>query len=414
MSDFKALVTRLFLAALFLSTLHPTLHGVESFPELKRRFTARYSGGDYREKIAAIREFLDRGGLPALQHLVNDVIPREEDQYVFEKTMDALKGLQDKRCLRWLVGQANAHPLWQMRSILAGLLGDLKVEGIHEALIQAIADKHWSVRARALESMGKQRHRTFIEPLIERLKEEKGRLRGDVVDTLESLTGADLGRSYEAWSTWWRSVKKDFRMPLHPRVRKREKRADVGTVTRQGLFETVISHRVIFVVDISGSMDNGTKAGTRLAVTKRELWKVLKDQLHPKSRFNIIVYADKAVAWRPKLVKASGSNKISARRFIQKLKAYGNTSTYEALEKAFGDRLVDTIYLLSDGVPTVGKVINTEIIKSEIRRLNRARHITIHTTAFLAGEDPSQDKREAKAFMKELAAENGGVYKLIE
>jgi precorrin-6B methylase 2 len=42
---------------------------------------------------------------------------------------------------------------------------------------------------------------------------------------------------------------------------------------------------------------------------------------------------------------------------------------------------VDTIYLLSDGVPSVGKFTSEDDIIREIRRLNRGRKIVIHTIA---------------------------------
>ena len=77
---------------------------------------------------------------------------------------------------------------------------------------------------------------------------------------------------------------------------------------------------------------------------------------------------------------------------------------------------LDTIYLLSDGFPTVGKISSEEMLKTEVRRWNRAKGIAVHTIAFVAGSLPGEkeDKERAKQFMRELAAENGGDCKVVE
>jgi len=62
---------------------------------------------------------------------------------------------------------------------------------------------------------------------------------------------------------------------------------------------------------------------------------------------------------------------------------------------------VDTIFFLSDGSPTVGKVIDQDEIRAEVKKANSVRKIVIHTIAI-------GDFR--KNFMKSLAKENGGVY----
>ena len=98
-----------------------------------------------------------------------------------------------------------------------------------------------------------------------------------------------------------------------------------------------------------------------------------------------------------------------------KLDPNGMTATYDALEFVFrNDKKTDTIYLLSDGTPTTGKYTGQHKILSEIRKMNRFRNLLIHTIAFLAGAAPGEDKKAAAQFMKDLAAENGGKFTLIE
>ena len=42
-----------------------------------------------------------------------------------------------------------------------------------------------------------------IEPLIERLEKESGRVRTALVDALESISGEEFGASPAAWKGWW-------------------------------------------------------------------------------------------------------------------------------------------------------------------------------------------------------------------
>jgi peptide subunit release factor 1 (eRF1) len=60
---------------------------------------------------------------------------------------------------------------------------------------------------------------------------------------------------------------------------------------------------------------------------------------------------------------------------------------------------VDTIFLVTDGVPTTGKIVEVSKLVDAITDLNRTRGVIIHVVVF--------DTQEAKKFM-ELATRNGG------
>ena len=62
---------------------------------------------------------------------------------------------------------------------------------------------------------------------------------------------------------------------------------------------------------------------------------------------------------------------------------------------------VDTIYFLSDGQPTVGKIVDQTEIRGLVRKVNSVRKVILHCIAI--GDFQ-------KNFMKSLAQENGGVY----
>jgi hypothetical protein len=51
---------------------------------------------------------------------------------------------------------------------------------------------------------------------------------------------------------------------------------------------------------------------------------------------------------------------------------------FDALELAFSDEQVDIIFLLSDGMPSGGKIDDPDLILNEVRRWNMTRRIPIH------------------------------------
>jgi hypothetical protein len=72
-----------------------------------------------------------------------------------------------------------------------------------------------------------------------------------------------------------------------------------------------------------------------------------------------------------------------------------------AVDKATFKSPLDTVYFLSDGRPSVGKLIEANEIRKEVRRYNEIFRLVLHTIAI--GDFQ-------KEFLKQLAEENGGVY----
>ena len=80
------------------------------------------------------------------------------------------------------------------------------------------------------------------------------------------------------------------------------------------------------------------------------------------------------------------------------------TNVFDTLEAALKDRRIDTIYLLTDGVPTRGRITEPGAILEEIGIQNRLRGVTIHCIAF--GEESK--------FLEDLAKQNGGQYRFVD
>ena len=62
----------------------------------------------------------------------------------------------------------------------------------------------------------------------------------------------------------------------------------------------------------------------------------------------------------------------------------------------------DTIFLMTDGSPNMGKFADPELILHEVKELNRTRKITIHTIGVGEGHNAP--------FLRSLAAQNNGQY----
>ena len=209
--------------------------------------------------------------------------------------------------------------------------------------------------------------------------------------------------------------------------------------------DTGNSKRMVFLIDISGSMEGkaetdvngniiasttnyvGTKVANKVGglagkvianQTSNQLTKLgkAKKELIPTIRglsddcyFTIFIFENRVTRWRKSLLQATTANKNLAIAYINKLHSGGGTNIYSSLEKAFelsvkNDETskLETIYLLSDGSPTAGKVTNPTGILSAVQSWNTNKAVTIHTIGL--GEDCD------KEFMKKLADENNGQF----
>ncbi|MHC4452956.1 MAG: vWA domain-containing protein, partial [Planctomycetota bacterium] len=161
-------------------------------------------------------------------------------------------------------------------------------------------------------------------------------------------------------------------------------------------------------------------------IAEKELTEILAT-LDRHVFFNIITFAGKVKTWRDGLVP--GTQRTSAIKHVARLKpiepsrgggqrgARGGgggdeqkTNTYSALMAAFGladekvpnwraRTKVDTIFLVTDGIPTIGKITDVPKLVAFFTELNRTRGIIVHVITF--------DKDAAKK-LRPLAEKNGG------
>ncbi|TAJ19106.1 MAG: VWA domain-containing protein [Planctomycetota bacterium] len=283
------------------------------------------------------------------------------------------------------------------------------------ALLAKLLDHpRWSTRLAAMRGLELLHREECVELLIERLSKEHGRLTMDFAGALQRLTGRSFGAYADLWRNWWDKRPADWRLPGSgaapstslPRTEVRE----VGGTRVANFFGArVTSERVAFVIDISGSMEELAADGdTRLDHARKKLVAAIQN-LSPETQYNVIVFSTSATAWR-RGVLVTGKNAKEkqptagqAAEWLEKLRAGGGTNLYGALELAFADSEVDTIYLLTDGEPTQGAIIDPVAIRQRIQLWNRHRGVVIHAIAF-GGSFP---------VLEWLAGDSGGTYRYI-
>ena len=284
-----------------------------------------------------------------------------------------------------------------------------KVLSRPEVLLR-LEDRDWVVVAEAVRALRDHQVAEAVSALIRKMPEVKGRLREDIRDVLKALTGQPLPLDPSAWSIWWQEVR-DVWDPAAVISPEDEEKKSLPTAVKDGLYGEIVSERVMFLLDVSGSMLASTEIGaSRIEIARKQLQRVIEGGLDPKSRFSVVAFSEGLIRFSPGLVKAKASILKRALSFVEKLKAGGETNTYGALEQAFSDREVDTIYILSDGSPTVGKETSAPLILHAIQNWNRYRGTRIHCIGLFAGDAPNQDEVRAREFLRDLARKNHGRY----
>ncbi|MCD4656922.1 MAG: hypothetical protein K8S87_05200 [Planctomycetes bacterium] len=257
----------------------------------------------------------------------------------------------------------------------------------------------------------------IAEIFIERLENDKSRIRGDVIKALEIISELKLGDDVGVWKSWLNKIKKGE--SIEPKEGDGDKTG--VTVTYHGI-ETY-SKRLVYIIDTSSSMEEdidpeltrtakkqgeetkGEKEGdgkdakrrrkidwskikTKFDLARAELLRSMWALPEPKKNkkkskykddgnvgFSIIAYNSTIDIWEEKLVEASEKNKVRAEKWIKRLKTGKKTNIYGALATGFNlaegklqknkkpaetgskDKTIqlDTIFFLTDGYATTGR-----------------------------------------------------------
>lgn len=408
---------------------------------------------------ALIIEVLGRAGIQHCLPMLTQIgtLKRGLDNHVKIALCGAIRRLQDAQTNNQLLVRFLADSDATVRIAAADTVGKLKIRAIGDHLVPLLKDRFWQAQAAAIEAVGLVRVEKAIDGLIA-LMRKSGRFKTDTAEALFLITTKDFGVYPDRWQQSINQLRGfGWRMPTDAQVAKakatRKKndayygRKSEGRKTFGGIVTT--STRVLFVVDISGSMedhivekkkfDAGYDDYQKLTIVKTELINTI-ESLDKFTLFNVVAFATDLKLWKKGLVKANVVSKSSAISFVKRLRplggseaaeaataglqsnlSSGRTNTFKALMYPFNidpDKQVtqaftggesrkllknklDTVFFLSDGRPSVGKYIDTEEILKEVRKVNKIYRMTIHCIAI---------GQFQKTFLRTLAMENGGEF----
>jgi HEAT repeat protein len=406
-----------------------SLFGLDFFIE---RALARLQGGDQVrylvEHLDDSREAIVRLCVGALARLKSDdlvllALPKvpwitdlaiSAEPEVRMRAVRLLGRLPDQRALKPLFMASTAKESGVRLAAATALKSKVDRPGVSLILSKLLVDPLPRIREAAARSFAAWPDLEPVSLLVSRIEKEPLRIRHAIGDALDRITGQDFGIDSVLWRNWLksRSAASSTSRPTRRDQRPRYAPRYYGI--------PILSDRIVFILDISGSMDfaSGKKGTpTRLDTARNELIAVL-EQLRSSTRFNIVTFSWNAnIFSRKGLVPASKARIKDAIRFVRQQHATGGTNTHEALRLAFERfKTMDTIYLLSDGSPTAGMIVAPELILYDMHLRNRLRGVMIHTIALHTGSAPSRalalqdDREDARRFMKMLAFETGGLF----
>jgi len=360
-------------------------------PRLVKPLLKMLEDKDESVRVAAA-DFAVKEGVEEAAEVLEELYEECEEPLRRAELLAGLARFQgDKMVWRARLEELIADPDADVRNAAMAQLANLGQEAL-PILGAALDHEDWTTRLTALRGLEELGSGRSVGRIIEAFQVQTGRMKVEFGDALFRMTGQFFGSRATPWKAWWeREGGDDFQVlterELKVRIEERET-MKLKELTASEFFGIQIkSERVVFIVDISGSMAEPTKSRyvdakgqPRIELAKGELTRAL-DQLVQSSRFNIITFASDVAPWADDIVSWSPDGLAEAQTFVGRLGASGGTNLYGALRFAFQDPQIDTIFLLSDGEPSAGPITDPGAIRGEVARWNANRRVRINTIA---------------------------------
>lgn len=423
--------------------------GEDAMLRLRSQFQTAMQKRDYPAAAEVVTRLAETNEPEAAKFFLSQV--NAGDAVFFTALRKALGELKEPSIAALFTQQyksAKSDREWEKRVLMSHALAGQSGEERSEIVKLALNDTHPKVRLAAIRGVStgsmtlKEKVPFLIQGLVAAEKyKDRGTPHLEARLALIKLTGHDFSSSGE-WENFWKASGAEF------------DETKKGDKTKESLLEElayfgvpVTSRRLLFILDISSSMnfvdyryyENTPKGNSgkgrsggggadksggyltgpewrkwidehpeahRIKLAKMELTKII-EKLPEDAHFNIITYYSKVETWKPTLVEASATEKKSALAYVEKIYTRGNSVADQALEEAFkANGNADTIYFLSDGIPSRDGIaeLPVEPIHLRVSQLNRFSQMILHCFSVV---------RDGERFLKPLAEQNGGVYKCL-
>jgi len=161
----------------------------------------------------------------------------------------------------------------------------------------------------------------------------------------------------------------------------------------------IIGRDIVFVIDISGSMDGRPLEQTKWALT------YIIDELNPDDRFDVVVFDDQSKSLMGGLKQATKRNRNEAMSLVSELQSQGGTNILGAMRRALGE-FAETrsgrsraIIFLTDGQGSNP----ASVIVGEVRKQDKG----VRVYSFGVGNGVN------RPFLERLARDNRGIATLV-
>jgi HEAT repeat protein len=239
---------------------------------------------------------------------------------------------------------------------------------------KASTDADPRVRIQAVECLAGLRTRAAALALVAQLEREpRLRVRWRIVGCLQNASGLKSRLDPRPWKLWAEQLPEGSLASVA--ARPATTHDDVNTTTTGFATLPVISDRVCFLFDFSGSMwtplDDGRLPKDVVALRLREALAALPED----TAFNLVPFTYDPLPWEPRLQPAKKSAVSRALEFFDTCTARGRGNFYDAALLALRDEQVDTVVALTDGVPTGGFHSDMDVIVPLLLERNRFRKV---------------------------------------
>ena len=343
-------------------------------PDLMAEEIGKFSGEDYAESAQYLIDFLEGRHSPNLAKVAAEEVlgkfrdPEARDLVKKAASLDNGKNVyllrayldhgdpESRQLLLNLAAKARTPRSQAIAIDGIRQLGGLEElsEGYVAALIKWIEDEEsfHGIRVSAAKTLGEIPDRNSVAVLIAHLNDPL--LREVARDGLTRQTGLDHWNDVPGWLAWWKTNQADF-VPQPMKAADYEKkirtlRQASADLSMEFYGIKLTGKNILFILDSSGSMLTDDRIG-RL----RDELSAMISQLHEGYQFGLIMFPMASIPGRD-FDQADDRFKKRALEFVENLQADGDTPMGAAIDHAFGrivpKKNVDTIYLLSDGVPT--------------------------------------------------------------
>ncbi len=431
-----------------------SLRGEEVTPQKAREYKRTLTllvKGDRRGEIESLIEELAATGSPEIAEVFLVAGTAIPSQRLYRAAGKALAKVESDALIDKVAELlADEKRAYRQRVLALEAFGRRDDDASYEAVLARLKSPVVHVQLAAIDAARRRLRKEAIPVLIdlfEEFAEFRDRTWYEARVALGYLTGQDYD-TVEDWRKFWANVGAKFDPKNLGKKSKGKGATEIKIRPRKESVdffgEEIFSRNLLFVVDVSGSMDmydEGDYDGDDVETDRQRLFRA-KEQLSrairslPKSaNFNIVAYSNRVFTWQKTLQPTTRGSVQSALKFVRNLKPIEATHTDDALKTAFRDLRVDTIVLLSDGAPTKrGKGTRDDLSSGLIREIlawvrdaNAGRRIRIDTFGFRGvGEWPQKLRnrryptpkpeqiRAFTKFMKDLAKIGGGRYRAID